>query len=324
VASPRMAPETLVLANPAAGSGAARRVLPAVAAYLTQQNHPADFATSTSTADLRARAAQGVQQGYRNIVALGGDGTFHHLVDATLGSRVHLGFFPAGHGNDLATALRIPNDAIAAAGAFLRSRPHLFDVARMRFPGVGAAHTGEPGANRFPAASIVGAGGIGLDAEAAQLANTRFARWPSALRYIAGALQAFRHFPPVDVELDLDGTIVRDRALFVALANASYYGSGIRIAPAAKMDDGLLDVVVVRPVDWTRIVEAIPILLLSGDIRWSEVRRFRARHLRMATSRPAMVHSAGEIVGVTPVEVEVLPRAISMVVPNQSAVTGGG
>ena len=80
--------------------------------------------------------------------------------------------------------------------------------------------------------------------------------------------------------------------------------------------------VLVRPVDWTRIVEAIPILLLSGDIRWSEVRRFRARHLRFSTSRPAMAHSAGDIVGLTPIEIEVLPRAISIVVPNQSAVTG--
>jgi diacylglycerol kinase family enzyme len=169
---------------------------------------------------------------------------------------------------------------------------------------------------------LVGAGGIGLDAEAAQLANTRFARWPSALRYIAGALQAFRHFPPVDVELDLDGVIERDRALFVAVANAPYYGSGILISPAAKMDDGLLDVVLVRPVDWTRMIDAIHILSLSGDIRWSEVRRFRARHIRIRTSRPVLVHSAGEIVGVTPIEIEVLPGAISIVVPNQRTAEG--
>jgi len=168
----------------------------------------------------------------------------------------------------------------------------------------------------------VGAGGIGLDAEAAQLANTRFARWPSAVRYIAGALQAFRRFAPVDVELELDGTTERGRALFVAVANAPYYGSGIRIAPTAKMDDGLLDVVMVGPLDWTRIVDAIPVLLRSGDIRWSEVRRFRARHLRITASRPAMVHSAGEIVGATPIEIEVLPGAISIVVPDQNAPEG--
>ncbi len=251
-------------------------------------------------------------------MALGGDGTFHHLVDATLGSSVRLGFFPAGHGNDLASSLGIPRDAVAAASAFLRSRPHRFDVARMRFPGADPAHPHDPSVPRIPAAVLVGAGGIGLDAEAAQLANTRFARWPSGVRYIAGALHAFRHFPPVDVELELDGKIERGRALFVAIANAPYFGSGIRIAPAAKMDDGLLDVVLVRPVGWARMVEAIPILLLSGDIRWSEVRRYRARHLQIRTSRPVMVHSAGEIVGATPVEIEVLPRALSIMVPNQS------
>jgi diacylglycerol kinase (ATP) len=317
-----MLPETLVLVNPVAGGGAARRVLPAVASYLAQQNYAADFAESTSTADLRVRATQGVQRGYRNIVALGGDGTFHHLVDATLGHSVRLGFFPAGHGNDLASSLGIPKDAIAATSAFLRSRPHRFDVARMRFPGGDPAPADGACADRFPAAVLVGAGGIGLDAEAAQLANTRFARWPSAVRYIAGALQASRDFAPVDVELEVDGTIERDRALFIAIANAPYYGAGIRIAPTAKMDDGLVDVVMVRPVGWTRIVDAIPILLRSGDIRWSEVRRFRARHLRIRTSRPAMVHSAGEIVGATPVEIEVLPGAISIVVPDQGTTEG--
>jgi YegS/Rv2252/BmrU family lipid kinase len=317
-----MHPETLVIVNPVAGGGASRRVLPAIKSYLAQKNHPADFAESESTADLRARAARAVQQGYRNVVALGGDGTFHHLVDATLGSGVQLGFFPAGHGNDLAPALGIPNDPVAAASVFLRSRAHRFDVAEMRFPGAAPVHPHHAGAARFPPAVLVGAGGIGLDAEAAQLANTRFARWPSALRYIAGALQAFRHFPPVDVELDLDGVIERDRALFVAVANAPYYGSGILISPAAKMDDGLLDVVLVRPVDWTRMIDAIHILSLSGDIRWSEVRRFRARHIRIRTSRPVLVHSAGEIVGVTPIEIEVLPGAISIVVPNQRTAEG--
>ncbi len=316
--SSRTYPETLVLVNPAAGGGVARRVQPAVASYLAQQNYRADFAESESTEDLRARAAQGVQRGYRNIVALGGDGTFHYLVDATLGCSVALGFFPAGHGNDLASSLGIPQDAIAAASAFLRSRPHRFDVARIAFPGIDPGRLHHASADRFPPALLVGAGGIGLDAEAAHLANTRFARWPSALRYIAGALEAFRHFPPVDVELELDGTIERDRALFIAVANAPYYGSGIRIAPAARMDDGLLDVVLVRPVDWTRMVDAIPRLLLSGDLRWSEVRRFRARHLRIRTSRPAILHSAGEIVGATPVEIELLPAAISIIVPNQS------
>ena len=317
-----MLPETLILVNPVAGGGAARRVLPAVASYLAQQNHAADFAESTSTADLRARAAQGVAQGYRNIVAFGGDGTFHHVVDATLGSSVQLGFFPAGHGNDLASSLGIPEDAIAAASAFLRSRAHRFDVAKVRFPAPDPAPANSACADRFPAAVLVGAGGIGLDAEAAQLANTRFARWPSSVRYIAGALQAFQHFVPVEVELELDGTIERGRALFVALANGPYYGAGIRIAPTAKMDDGLLDVVLVRPVGWTRIVDAIPMLLRSGDIRWSEVRRFRARRLRIRTSRPAMVHSAGEIVGATPIEIEVLPGAISIVVPDQNAAEG--
>ncbi len=102
------------------------------------------------------------------------------------------------------------------------------------------------------------------------------------------------------------------RALFVAVANASSYGSGVRIAPDAKMDDGWLDVVIVGDVSLARLLEAMPIVLTSGDlarISGSDALSLPAR-CALRADRVARVHGDGEELGQSPAEFEILPRAI--------------
>ena len=169
--------KTLILVNPVAGAGRARRAERQVAAYLRQQGFPADFVEPQDAGELRRRAAEAVAAGYERIVALGGDGTFQQVVKATLGSDVVLGFIPAGGGNDIAAALGIPKDPVEAAHIFLHSPPRRMDVLRAS---LAQNKTG----------LYVGCGGLGLDAEAAGLANGKFRRLPGAARYIAGALWA--------------------------------------------------------------------------------------------------------------------------------------
>ena len=293
--------DTLVIVNPIAGQGRARRIQAGISEYFAARGRPADFVESSSTANFRELAAQGVTQGYRFVVALGGDGAFHHLVEATLGSDVILGFLPAGSGNDIAEGLGLPEDPVTAAEVFLRAQPRAIDVVRAHF-GLGEA-------------VFVGAGGLGLDAEAAQLANTRFRHWPGFSRYIAGALWAWRKFSAIELDAEMDGVRWQGRILFAAVANAPCYGSGIRIAPSAKMDDGWLEITLVREMPLLRLLEAIPIVLRSGDIRWPEIERFRCRHAAFLTDRKAFVHGDGEMLGEAPVEFEVLPGAVRAIAP---------
>jgi YegS/Rv2252/BmrU family lipid kinase len=296
--------DTLVIVNPIAGQGRARRMQSAIASYFTARGQRADFAESSSTVSFRQLASQAATQGYRFVVALGGDGAFHHLVEATLGSDVILGFFPAGSGNDIAEGLGLPEDPLAAAELFFRLQPRPIDVVRAHFGG------GE--------AVFVGAGGLGLDAEAAQLANTRFRHWPGFTRYIAGALWTWRRFSAIELDAQIDGQRWQGRVLFAAVANAPCYGSGIRIAPNAKMDDGWLEITLVREMPLLKLLEAIPIVLRSGDIRWPEVERFRCRRATFLTDRVALVHGDGEPLGQAPVEFEILPGAIRVMAPARA------
>ena len=102
-----------------------------------------------------------------------------------------------------------------------------------------------------------------------------------------------------------------------AVANGARYGSGVRIAPEAKMDDGWLDVALVGEVGWMRLVEAIPIVLGSGDLRgFPEVQRHRGKRIVLSTDRPVKVHGDGELLGESPAEFEVLPGALRVMTPG--------
>lgn len=300
----RVKTETLVIVNPAAGGGRALRAEARVAKLLRMRGYAADFAHSKSSADLREQAERGAREGYRYVVALGGDGAFHHLVEAIQGTETAAGFFPAGNGNDIAADLGIPADPLDAAEAFLKSAPRAIDLIRARFGDGRTAH-------------YIGAGGMGLDAEAAHLANTKFKRLPGVTRYLAGALWEFFHGGSIGLQAEIDGVAWDGRALFVAVANSTRYGSGIRIAPEAKMDDGWMDVALVQEVRWSRLVEAIPIVLTSGDLRgFPEVRRYRCKRIVLQTEGPAKVHGDGELLGETPVELTVLPQAVRVMTPR--------
>jgi diacylglycerol kinase (ATP) len=293
-----MKPDTLVIVNPASGGGRALRAEPDVASLLEARGCRATFVRSKSSEDIRAQAARAEAEGFQAVVALGGDGAFHHLVEGIHGTDVVAGFFPAGNGNDIARALGIPRDAVTAADAFLRGQPRAVDLVRVRFGDDRMAH-------------YIGAGGMGLDAEAAHLANTRFQTWPGVTRYLAGAFTIFFREPLMNVSVELDGANWSGRALFVAVANATSYGSGVRIAPQAEMDDGLLDVVVVGDVGLLRLLEAMPIVLTTGDLRgFPEVTRHRCRRVSLRADRAARVHGDGEALGEAPAEFEILPKAI--------------
>ena len=295
----------LIFVNPEAGGGRARRVISRVEAYLCSQNFPAELVRTESAAGLEECAKQAIARGRRLLVAMGGDGTVQALANAAAGKDVLLGIIPAGGGNDVAAALGIPAEPVAAASALLRGVPRPFDLSRARTA---------DGRERF----YCGGGGIGLDAEAAQHAGTAFRSWPGGLRYVAPALWALRSFTPIDVEAEIGENPrerVRARVLLATVTNTPTYGAGLRFAPEAATDDGLLDLVLVEELGLLQILELLPRLFGNGDLRIPQIQRHRARRVRLVTARPCMFHGDGEIFGPAPVEIEAVRHAVRVIAP---------
>jgi diacylglycerol kinase (ATP) len=298
----------IVYVNPAAGGGRALAYLPKIRKVFEAASFPAEFVTVGSPADLEQNVHAVIDGGKRLLFALGGDGTFQALVNAAYGSEVILGVLPGGGGNDFAAALQIPEDPVEAAAAILRAQPKRVDLA--------LARTADGRVRLY-----LGGGGLGIDAEAARHANGAFRRMPGRSRYIASALRAFCTHRSLGVRVEFpqsDFPPMEINSLLAAVLNTPTYGAGIRLAPEARLDDGWLDVVIVEDHSVLQILALLPRLLKSGELRTPQAKRFRVQTVKFTTDRPCLFHGDGEILGPTPVEIEVVPQAVRVLAPAQN------
>ena len=293
-----------VFVNPRAGGGRARRCVPSMKRIFIERSLPADFIFTESTEALELHARSAIQAGRRVLLAMGGDGTLQALVNAAHGREVVLGILPTGGGNDFAAALRLPKNPIAAALAILSAKPRWVDVL--------CARTAD-GSRRL----YVGGGGVGLDADAASY-SAAYAQLPGRARYIAAALCALRKFKSFRVRAEFPGSALpplEAQALLAGALNTPSYGAGLRLAPDARIDDGLLTTLLVRNLSVPQVLAVVPRLLARGDLPESYVTRVRASRVRLTTDRECLFHGDGEILGPAPVEIEVLPNALRVLAP---------
>jgi diacylglycerol kinase (ATP) len=296
----------IVFVNSSAGGGRTGTYLLPIRRLFESLGIQARFVTTNSPEELESSARGAILQGHRVFLAMGGDGTFQALANATFGTDTLLGVLPVGGGNDFAAALGFSDDPMKAAEAVLHGTPRQVDLVRAR--------TAE-GKTRL----YVGGGGVGLDAEAARYASGAYRRFPGRFRYIASALRALAGYVPLEVQIDFpesDLASVKAKALLAAVLNTPTYGVGLRLAPDARLDDGFLHVVLIEDLSALAVLKLLPRLTRSGELRTSQVKRWRVQRFRLTTSRPSVFHGDGEILGPTPVEIEVVPRAIQVLAPE--------
>ena len=293
-----------VFVNPCAGGGKARRKIADARAEFARHSFAVRFIEARSTEEFRTEVRAAVAEGCRLLVAMGGDGTLQLLVRETIGHDVSIGVVPVGCGNDFAAALGIRNWKQAVL-AIVQGKTRLVDIARATFA-------------NGDRAEYLGGGGVGLDAEAARHASGKFLRWPGRLRYLASAIAALRAYAGVNVEMEFpetDPPALRKRVLLAAALNTPSYGGGVRLAPDARLDDGELDFVILEMLSHLEVAKLIPQLLLTGEFGTRHVTRVRATRARISTEEGSLFHGDGELLGNTPVQIEVLPQAIRMFVP---------
>lgn len=302
----------LLLVNPAAGGGRAKEALPALREFARQRGWQVEICVTQNPADLAARARRAAESGRKRILVLGGDGTFQVLVNSLRNyPETVLGVIPAGGGNDLAAALGLPQEAIPAAELLLASNAvRQLDAVRVRTAN-GDEHI------------YMGGGGVGLDAEAVRYASGPYRNLRGRLRYVLAALHALSGYHAIQVRLQIQGIASQDlesTALLVGVLNTPSYGGGLYLAPAARTDDGMLDLVLLDDLGVIDILRLLPALALRGALKTKKVRRFLVERVHIETKAPARFHGDGELLAMTPVEISVLPRAVRVLCPARKVV----
>jgi len=288
----------LLVHNPTAGGGRAGGLLPAVTERLRAGGVEVEQHATRSLEDARlaAREAAGAVEA---VVAFGGDGTVGAcaggLADAGPTARAALGVIPAGGGNDAARTLGLPvGDPLAAAALLPRLRRRPADLARV----------GER--------SYLIVAGAGFDSEVNRIANQRLAWAPGRVRYVGALLVELVVGRPAGFRLTLDGEVHELRAWFVTVANCQSYGGGMRIAPDARLDDGLLDVVVVGDIGKPAFLATFPKVFSGRHLEHPRVSLHRARRVELDGDRALAVYADGEPSGSLPATFAVQPAAITV------------
>jgi diacylglycerol kinase (ATP) len=295
----------LVIYNPQAGNGRARALLPAIRRGLAEAGLGAEILLTEAPGDAITLARSAELEGYDAVIASGGDGTLFEVLNGLMHNpspaRPPLGLIPNGTGNAFMKELGLRKlDWRRAIDIIAANRPRRIDVGRVEWEG---------GARHF--LNIVG---MGFVADIAQAA-VPLKRLGSAA-YTLATLLKLPSLRAQAITLELDGRTIEREGVFVEVANSTYTGTSFLIAPKARLDDGLLDVVLLKAISRFELLRLFRTVYDGSHLRHPQVEYLQARRITVTESRPGRLIPDGEILGSSPARFECLPGAIAFLWPE--------
>jgi YegS/Rv2252/BmrU family lipid kinase len=290
----------VAVVNPAAGGSAGVARLVPLARLLREAGARVEVEYSRGLEHAREVARRAGAQG-RVVLGVGGDGMAGCVGGALAGTSAVFGVVPAGRGNDFARQVGLPIEAAELARTLLHGPVKAVDAIEVE-------------SARHRRVAVLGSVYAGVDAVANLHAN-RTKIFRGAASYYVGALRAIGTWRTAAYQITVDGRVLEREGYTVVAANSGFYGFGRRIAPSAEVDDGLLDVVVLRRTSRALFFTIMNELKDGSHVRRPEVEVVRGREVRIAADRALPYGADGEVDGALPVTARVLPGALRLIVP---------
>jgi diacylglycerol kinase (ATP) len=238
-------------------------------------------------------ARRAVEEGFRRVIAAGGDGTVNHVANGIAGSNAALGILPMGTVNVFALELGLPANDLERCWAIIQAG----EVRLVDLPSANGKY-------------FVQLGGIGLDAQAVKETTLAFKRSLGPLSYLISAAHIAGRQPP-QLSIDSEDAPVREGS-FVLVGNGRFYGGPFPFFKQAVVDDGLLDVVLFKRLGFLEILKYLHDVVFSSDIRVPEIEYFQTRRLRVSSEQDVPVELDGELAGNCPVDFQIRKKALAV------------
>lgn len=301
------------LVNPASGGGAAPDAVVPVARLLREAGAVVDVTYSPGPRAMGDLVAAAIARG-DVVVSVGGDGMLSSVAGSVSAGGGTIAVLPAGRGNDFARMLGLPEDPAGQARLLLEGAVRPVDLlAIVGLDGQGGQAAGQ---ERLVAGSVY----AGVDARASELVDG--AHWlPKRLQYPYAAVRSLATYQPGRYRVSVDGEEREYSAASVVVANSAYYGKGMKIAPSAVIDDGVLDVVVIEAASKVELMRSLPTVYDGEHVHRPEVTVLTGKRVEIrGRSRAAIpVGGDGEPLGVLPglgdppAVIEVRPGALAVI-----------
>ena len=301
-------PHAKVIVNPVAGAYSTRRRWPRISKLLRHVGLSFDYEYTEGVGHAIELARAAASDGYRYLVAVGGDGTVNEvangILDSTGLSCPTLGVVSTETGSDFVRSVGIPRDYISACSCLTSSRRSLIDVGVVKYQSKGQS------LQRF----FVNAAGVGFDAAVVEATERLPKYFGGTIPYLAGLARILFGYKNKAVILGVGSGVEAKRILSVIVANGGYFGGGMHVAPEARLDDSLLDVVIIGDVGKFELLKALPMIYKGTHITHPKVTMEKAAHITIESSEPILVHADGELLGEGPASFWLIPAALSIVV----------
>jgi diacylglycerol kinase (ATP) len=304
----------VIVLNPAAGRGRGAsqraRIEQAIERAIARLPAPRavtwEIVETARAGDGTRLAAEAAASGADLVAAAGGDGTLGEVVNGIAGTGAALAILPLGTGNDFARGIGLHRDLGLALDTLFHGIRRRVDLGRC--------------GDRW----FINVAGCGFDAIVAERVNRGFRHLRGTSAYIAAVVQSMAKLRAAPMRITLDGEAMELRGLLCAVANAPLYGGGMRIAPDARVDDGLLDVCIVKEASALEFAAAFPRVFAGTHVGHPKVAMFRGRNVRVESDPPLPLLVDGEVIGATPAEFTVAPLAITLMTPCGADESPGG
>ncbi|MEM7347899.1 MAG: diacylglycerol kinase family protein [Chloroflexota bacterium] len=302
------------IVNPVSGIGNFQKLVGKAIDHLDEQGHEVQRVETQAAGDATQLAQTAANDYFDTVVAVGGDGTINEVCNGLAGTDTALAVFPAGTANVYAAEMRIPIWSPLKPDAVLKAAKIVTDGQRRRID-LGRLYLPD-GTSRY----FLMWAGIGLDAAINQEERDR-SKKNKSLSYaswiVSGFLTAF-DFMGTPATLVLDSQVVKERVIMAVVSNGQLYGRVWRMAPKAKMDDGLLDIGMMTGHRWPATLRQSIGITLKQHVRDPKFHLYRTQRLILSATDPLPVHVDAETIGTTPIEIEVAPSALAVVIPQNA------
>ena len=324
----------VIIANPISGKGHAKNVAEQGYAALTESGQHGQLVLTSASGDAKRFAQEAVADGTRYVIACGGDGTLHEVVNGiAMVPDVTLGVLPCGRGNDFAAAVGIPLKPEAAIATLLSGTPIRVDLGccyNSRQPSAVSrqqdSHQQEGITSpenlltdsRQPMADcyFTTIATCGYDTEVSRRAAKGTPLFAGTASYAYAAVETLFYYEPPFVRLEGDFGVHEGPLLLAATGITSRYGGGFQIVPNARIDDGLFDVCIIRPVSSLTVLRLLVTLFWGGHVGHPAVSIHQTRTLKIETDIPMLLYADGEPMCETPATIEIIEDGLTVMAPR--------
>lgn len=288
----------LIAINPTSGQGRGATMGTKVAGYCSSKGIDYEIITGVSAQSLSIALKEKISRNrvlLDGIIAVGGDGLAHLILQSAVPANIPIAFIPGGTGNDFVRTLGWSLDEITAyLQRVFETSPANIDLGLVDGEWFAAVLSS------------------GFDAVVNERANVL--KWPKGpMRYNAAMALELPKFKAIHYEIELDDRVISTQAMLIAIGNGSSYGGGMRVCPDANLQDGLFDVMILRPVSIPEFIRVFPKVYSGKHIHHPEVDVYRSKRVRIEADTVA--YADGERIGQLPISAECVMGALSTWIP---------